>query len=162
MKVRIDLYGAVPLDLRDADDLLHRYGRWAKDRMRLHRCGSAERAYRAPRDDKDREPRPVMMHIDQAMACQRALAKVAKLERQVLAILYVPKRIPAEALLRIHHIPPRLCRERHIRGLRMFDNLIGVCTLTPPGTESVMRRASWRAAPSAHAEDPQDEGAIST
>jgi hypothetical protein len=37
--------------------------------------------------------------------------------------VYVPQRLPIEAQLRIAQIPPRLCQERHLRGLRMFDNL---------------------------------------
>lgn len=118
------LYAHIPVELRRADDLLHRYGRWAKDRLRLYRCGSAERAYRSPPDDRDREPKPILMHVDQAMACQRALARVPELERVVLAVLYVPHRVPVDLRLRRLRIPPLVSRERHLRGLRMFDNLI--------------------------------------
>jgi hypothetical protein len=121
---RPDLYGHVPPDLIGADDALHKYGRWAKDRMRLHRCGSAERSYRSPPDEKDREPRAILMHIDQAMNCQRALARVPERERVVLAVLYVPHRMPVELRLKRLRIPPALSRERHILGLRMFDNML--------------------------------------
>ena len=65
----------------------------------------------------------MLQHIDEALACQRTLAKVPELERKVLTILYVPQRLPIEAQLRLAHIPPRLCQERHLRGLRMFDNI---------------------------------------
>ena len=128
-----DICASIPQDLKPADDLLHKYGRWCKDRARLHRCGSAERMYRAPQDDIDREPRPVLMHIDQAMACQRALYRVPEQERMVLTVLYVPRRIPVEVLLRRLRIPPRLSQERHLRGLRMFANRVGVgIHLHPP------------------------------
>lgn len=131
----------IPSDLRHADDLLHLYGRWAKDRLRLHRCGSAEREYRAPQDDKDREPKPVLMHIDLAMACQRSLAKVPEQERIVLTLLYVPQRFPVELMLRRKRIPPRLVQERHILGLRMFANRMKAVTLRSPETISVHRVA---------------------
>ena len=133
---RIDLYAPIPPSLRSADEHLHRYGRWAKDRNRLHRCGSAERAYRAPPDDLDREPRAIIMHIDIAMACQRALARVPVQERIVLGILYVPRRLPVEVQLRLLRIPPALCRERHLLGLRMFDNRLNLVHSPSPGTES--------------------------
>lgn len=140
-----DIYGTVPHSLRDADDMLHRYGRWCKDRLRLHRCGSAERAYRAPQDDLDREPRPVILHIDLVTACRRALAKVPEKERVILAILYVPKRIPAHVQLRLMRIPPRLSQERHILGLRMFDNRMKTVYSAPPDTTSARRHATRQA-----------------
>jgi hypothetical protein len=44
-------------------------------------------------------------------------------ERVVLTILYVPQRMPLEQQLRLLRVPPRLCRERHQRGLQMFWTL---------------------------------------
>lgn len=113
----------VPEALQDADALLTRYGHWARDRARRQRCGSAEGQYRSFQDDEDRTPQPTLQHIDEALRCQRALARVPVCERTVLAILYVPQRLPIEAQLRLNRIPPRLCRERHLQGLRMFDNI---------------------------------------
>jgi hypothetical protein len=121
--MRQNLIAEIPLNLREADERLTRYGRWAMERLRRHRCGSAEGRYRSFQDDEDRAPREALQHIDEALACQRALARVPELERKVLTILYVPQRLPIEAQLRIAHIPPRLCQERHLRGLRMFENL---------------------------------------
>lgn len=121
--MRINLVQELPVDLRDADERLHRYGRWAMDRQLRRSCGSAEGRYRSFQDDEDRAPREILQHIDEALVCQRALAKVPELERKILAILYIPARQPIEAQLRLAHIPPRLCQERHLKGLRMFDNL---------------------------------------
>jgi hypothetical protein len=113
----------IPESLRTADELLTQYGFWARDRYRRHRCGSAEGKYRSFQDDEDRSPPPLLLHIDMAMKCQRTLARVPERERTVLAILYVPQRLPIEAQLRIKLIPPRLCRERQLLGLRMFENI---------------------------------------
>ena len=115
--------GDIPSDLSQADALLTQYGQWARDRFTLRRCGSAEGRYRSFQDDEDRAPKEALQHIDDALRCQRALARVPERERTVLAILYVPQRLPIEAQLRINRIPPRLCRERHLQGLRMFDNI---------------------------------------
>ena len=122
--MRQNLSADIPQNLQEADERLTRYGRWAMERDRRHRCGSAEGRYRSFQDDEDRAPKEMLQHIDEALACQRALAKVPELERAVLVILYVPRRQPIEAQLRLAQIPARLCRERHLQGLRMFDNLL--------------------------------------
>lgn len=122
--MRQNLSADIPQNLQEADERLTRYGRWAMERDRRHRCASAEGRYRSFQDDEDRAPKEVLQHIDEALACQRALAKVPELERAVLVILYVPRRQPIEAQLRLAQIPARLCRERHLQGLRMFDNLL--------------------------------------
>ncbi len=121
--MKVNLVQELPVGLRDADERLTRYGHWAKDRAKRHCCGSAEGRYRSNQDDLDRQPAEVPLHIDEALACQRALARVPELERRVLVILYIPQRAPVEVQLRLAHIPPRLCQERHLRGLRMFDNI---------------------------------------
>lgn len=121
--MKINLVQELPLDLKDADERLTRYGRWAMDRQRRRSCGSAEGRYRSFQDDEDRAPREMLQHIDEALACQRALARVPELERRVLGILYVPTKLPVEVQLRLAFIPPRLCQERHLRGLRMFENI---------------------------------------
>ncbi len=122
-----NLSGDIPPGLVDADERLTRYGRWAMDRQRRRTCGSAEGRYRSTQDDQDRQPPEVLQHIDEALACQRALARVPELERKVLTILYVPQRMSIEMQLRLAHIPARLCQERHLRGLRMFENLFRQC-----------------------------------
>ena len=119
-----NLTGQIPLNLHEADDRLTRYGRWAMERLRRRQCGSAEGRYRSTQDEQDRQPAEVLMHIDEALACQRALARVPELERKVLTILYVPQRHCIEAQLRLARIPSRLCQDRHLRGLRIFANVI--------------------------------------
>jgi len=117
----------IPEDLAAADEALTRYGQWASDRhRRRQRCGSAEREYRPGgwrNDEARRAPAPIRMTPAEAMVCQRALARVQDIDRVVLAILYVPRRLPPEAQLRLLRIPPRLSQERHLRGLRAFWNI---------------------------------------
>ena len=125
--MKINFTAEIPESLVEANQRLERYGRWAMDRNRRQRCGSAEGRYRSTQDDQDRAPSEVLMHIDEALACQRALARVPELERKVLTILYVPQRMSIEMQLRLAHIPARLCQERHLRGLRMFENLFRQC-----------------------------------
>jgi hypothetical protein len=130
---REDIAAAIPADLDEADDLLHRFGRWAMTRMTRRRCGSAEHAYRPTKDEEDltqaREPREHLMHPTDAMRAQRALAEVPHKWRVVLEVLYVPRRggngriVKPELMLRLMRIPPKLSRERHIDGLRMFANI---------------------------------------
>ena len=117
-----DLSAEIPLGLRRADELLHLYGRWAKDRRRRMHCGSAEGRYSIPPNEDDREPREMLMSTPDALVCQRALSKVPDIYRVVLAVLYVPQRRPIEAQLRQLRIPPRVSQERHLDGLKMFWN----------------------------------------
>ena len=122
MALKQNLAAEIPLDLREADELLAKYGRWAKDRRRYERCGSAEGAYKAPPNDDDRQPKMLTLTLSEAMACQRALAGVPQAERIVLGVLYIPRKVPVEVQLRRLNVPPRLSRERHLSGLRMWWN----------------------------------------
>jgi hypothetical protein len=132
---RTDFFASdIPFGLRKADELLTRYGRWAMSRFTTRRCASAEGQYRSPANDDDRAPRELLMPVLDAMRCQRSLASVPDLQRIVLAVLYVPRvfdnrMVPAELQFRLLRLPPRLTCERHIDGLRMFDNLYRVATL---------------------------------
>lgn len=113
----------VPPSLLDADAALSAYGRWAADRDTRRRCGSAERLYRPEgwqAVEERRTPRLPGLTAQEALICQRALARVSDAARVVLAVLYVPRRIPAEQQLRMLRIPPRISRERHLLGLRQF------------------------------------------
>jgi len=119
-------YADIPSDLADADALLTRYGQWAAARSRTRRCGSAEGNYRPPasRDDDERRiPKSEGLTILDALVAQRALARVADLERVVLAVLYVPNRLPAAVQFRLLRVTPTMAQQRHRVGLRMFDNL---------------------------------------
>lgn len=136
-KPPLNLSADIPLSLRDADDLLMRYGRWAMYRKVRRSCGSAEGHYKAPANDDDRKPREQIMSQQEALDCQRALARVPDVERVALTILYIPQHVngrlvPAVVQCRLLRLPPRLMQERHLRGLRMFDNLLKVIHSAPP------------------------------
>jgi hypothetical protein len=118
------IYADIPRDLYEADEALRRYGQWAAGgRGGAATCGSAEGMYRPPRPEGQGGPSPVVMAGFLAMDVQRALQKVPEVERFVLLALYVPVGAPAIVKLRRARIPPVLARERHLRGLRMFDNV---------------------------------------
>lgn len=92
----------------------------------MRQCGSAEGNYRPGAGEvmeSRREPGEVLMPTHEALNCQRALQRVPDLNRVVLAILYVPAKIRPEHALRLLRIPPRLSQERHLTGLKMFNNL---------------------------------------
>jgi len=110
----------VPPELAHIDELLTRYGRAVMDRHRKLHCASAEGRYAIPPNDDDRQPREIILPPQDTQLVQRALAGVAELHREVLVILYVPRRLPAEAQLRIKRIPPDLACSRHLAGLREF------------------------------------------
>ena len=126
----------IPDDLKDADVLLMRYGRWAVSGSRGGRPHTLDRMYIATQEksaryalDSRREAiygqatQIPMLPTQEALAAQRALARVPDRERVVLAVLYVPRRIPPWEQLAILRIPPQLSRVRHLAGLRMFNNL---------------------------------------
>jgi hypothetical protein len=123
MKAYVNLAADLPRHLWDADKILTRFGRWAMHRHHKRRCGSAEGHYRTPPNDDDRQPKELMLPPLDAMAVQRALSGVPERERIVLTVLYVPQRLPALAQLRILRIPPKLCAERHLAGIQIFDLL---------------------------------------
>ena len=126
MRQRQNIAADISPDLADADEALTLYGRWAADRDSKRRCGSAEGMYRPTgwqAVDARRTPKGLGLTLQDALLCQRALARVPDRERVVLAVLYVPRRLPAEAQLRLLRIPPLLSQQRHLVGLRMFDNL---------------------------------------
>ena len=131
---RLNIAAEIPPDLRDADEALMLFGRWAMHRRRQHHCGSAEGRYQARGGEAlqaRREAREQLMHADEAMRCQRALSVIPAAHRVVLEILYVPRHIgdrlvSPESQLRVLRIPPRLSADRHLVGLRMFHNLWSV------------------------------------
>lgn len=120
MSKRHQIAADIPMELADADELLHKYGRSVMDRHKKQRCASAEGHYSIPPNDDDREPREVLLGTSDVSLVQRALIAVPEILRQVLQILYVPKRLPAEAQLRRLQVPPKLAAERHLEGLRQF------------------------------------------
>lgn len=131
MTARLNIAAEIPASLADADEALMRYGRWAMHRRRQHHCGSAEGRYvpgAGEAQEAKRVAREQLMGAAEALVCQRALARVPAAQRVVLTVLYIPqhigdKLVPPEAQLRVLRIPPRLSQDRHLVGLRMFDNL---------------------------------------
>lgn len=128
-----DLAAAVPAELRDADQLLMRYGRWATmagrggaphtmDRMYIREADRKEslEAYQRRRAHLPSEP---LLRQHEALHVQRVLVGVPFQERIVLHLLYLPDRRPIAVRLRKLNLRPRQCRERHLAGLRMFDRL---------------------------------------
>lgn len=130
MRLRENISADIPGNLAEADELLTRYGRWAMTRAGRERCGSAESMYRPPQNDDDRQPKADRLDMLDALNVQRALARVPDQQRVVLSVLYVPRRLPAEAQLRLLRIPPRLSRDRHLTGLRMFWNIYRLMAAT--------------------------------
>ena len=113
----------LPESLQWADDLLTRFGRWSQSRGGKATCGSAEGMYRGPAKDDDmrRAPMPVGLTSEEAVNVNRALAAVPDQERVILRVLYIV-RSPVGLQLRVLRVPPKLCRERHATGVRMFAN----------------------------------------
>ena len=116
------LYVELPQDLQDADLMLKQYGRWAMDRFRPAKCGSAEGNYKAAPNDEDRLPRESIAGANEIVQINRALQAVPELERTVLMWLYVPSREPVQVKMRKAATPPKLMQERHLAGIHMFWN----------------------------------------
>lgn len=116
---RQQLYADLPPELAEADEILNRYGRWARGGAGPGTCGSAEGDYRAPQDDEDRQPHAVVMlkmDIDRA---RDALIALPTMTRLILQWLYVrPATLPAQ--MRANGLQPRHVRERHLAGVREF------------------------------------------
>lgn len=117
-----DLNLTVPVELRQAEELLERYGRWAQDRYKKQRCASAEGKYvPPPLPMKDREePMEPFMPDWSAMQVQRALQVVPMQFRRVLLALYIPQKEHPMAARRRHRIKRDAWDFSRIEGLRQF------------------------------------------
>lgn len=117
---RQQLYADLPADLQEADDILRRYGRWARGGGGGGaRCGSAEGAYRSPQDDEDRQPsEPTMAAID-VERTRKALATLPTMTLCVIQWLYVGSS-SLQSKMRKHGLQPRHMQERHLEGVRLF------------------------------------------
>lgn len=112
----------LPLDLRDADELLTRYGLWAQDRYRKQRCASAEGEYRPPhtRGVDCEEPLAPFIPDWNAMKVQHALVVVPMQYRRVLQAHYIPQKEHPMAARRRHRITAATWEASRIEGLRHF------------------------------------------
>ena len=144
MSQRHQIAADIPNELAEADELLRKYGRSVMDRYKKQHCASAECHYSIPPNDDDREPREVLLSVGDVTLVQRALIEVPEIFRQVLQILYVPKRLPAEAQLRRLQIPPKLSAERHLEGLRLFAGRHHVETVKMERASGGLRRVQRR------------------
>lgn len=110
---------SVPVELRQAEELLERYGKWAQDRYKKQRCGSAEGDYKPPavysRDDEPMEPFIADWH---AMQVQGTLQAVPMQWRRVLLAYYIPQRTPWQAMRRM--MGSKTWHESHVSGVRDF------------------------------------------
>lgn len=110
---------ALPIELRDADELLERYGRWAQDRYQKRRCASAEGRYTPP-PTRDDEPMQPFMADWNALKVQHALIVVPMQYRRVLQAYYIPQRKPHHAVRRELKISSVTWELSRIEGLRRF------------------------------------------
>lgn len=118
--MRQQLYADLPPELHEADDILVRYGRWARGGGGSGaRCGSAEGMYRAPKDDEDRQPREPLMPPLEVERVKSALGKLPMMTLLIISWLYVDVG-GLQAKMRKHGVQPRHMRERHLEGVRAF------------------------------------------
>ena len=111
----------IPSDLKEADELLEKFGRWAQDRYQKQRCASAEGLYKPPAWDGE-EPMVPFMADFRAMDVHRTLLMVPVRYRRILHAHYIPQRLPPDAQRRRMGLPERTWDGDHISGLRMFWN----------------------------------------
>lgn len=107
----------VPSELKQAEEMLERYGAWAQDRYKKQRCGSAEGNYNTP---SSRGDTPIVPFIPDwsAMQVQHALQVVPMQFRRVLLAYYIPQRKPWQAARRV--LGGKQWDANKIAGLRSF------------------------------------------
>lgn len=116
------LYADLPAELHEADEILRRYGRWARPHVAYETCGSAEGNYKAPPNDEDRLPgQPILPPRDNERA-RKALISLPTMTRLILQWLYVHPG-SAQHYMRKHGLQPRHMRERHLSGVGEFWTL---------------------------------------
>ena len=122
-----DINLGIPQELREADELLEKYGAWAQDRYKKQHCASIEHKYRPP----DFEPKPEPFIADfKAMDIQHALQVVPMQYRRVLHAMYIPQRLPAHAIRRQLKLRADTWQQSHIQGLRNFWSVYRLRYLT--------------------------------
>lgn len=120
--MRRDLNLTVPVELRQAEELLEKYGRWAQDRYRKQRCASAEGRYQPPPGHGAHDEEPMMPFIPDwsARQVQLALQDVPMQFRRVLFAIYIPQKEHPNSARRRIGMSNRDWNEGRIRGLRSF------------------------------------------
>ena len=134
--MRRDANMNLPVELREAEELLERYGRWAQDRYKKQRCASAEGKYTPPpvrRVDCD-EPLQPLMPDWSARQVQLALQVVSMQFRRVLFAVYVPQKEHPMAARRRLRLKRDTWEGSRIEGLRQFWNIYRLRYLTKHAT----------------------------
>lgn len=147
-----DINLEVPIELREAEAVLERYGRWAQDRYRKQRCASAEGKYQPPPIPGCRDDEPLTPFIPDwsAMQVQHALQVVPEQFRRVLFAIYVPQKEHPNAARRRLGTSGRDWEQRRIHGLRSFWRIYSVRYLrhlTKHGTIATNYRDTESCAP---------------
>lgn len=125
MKRDIDL--RVPVELRAAEEVLEKYGRWAQDRYKKQRCASAEGLYRAPPLARnDEEPMEPFIPDWSARQVQLALQAVPMQFRRVLFAVYIPQKEHPNGARRRMKLSNRDWNEGRLHGLRSFWGIYSV------------------------------------
>lgn len=122
-----DLEISISPELRQADELLERYGKWAQDRYQKRRCGSAEGRYIAPPTPGEVPMVPFMSDFN-AMKVQQALQVVPMQYRRVLQAFCIPQAKPHHAVRRELRIGVTLWERSRLEGLRQFWNIYRCAT----------------------------------
>ena len=116
-----DLNMNVPQELRLADELLEKYGRWAQDRYHKQRCASAEGKYRPPPvASRDDEPMIPFIADWNARQVQLTLQVVPMQFRRVLFAIYIPQKEHPNSARRRLGVSNRDWNEGRVHGLRAF------------------------------------------
>ena len=85
MNRRIDVDRTIPAELKEADELMHRYGEWARRRFKFGACGSIERRYKHGHvAEESLEPIVVLMAGWRAFEVQRIVQTLPLDHRMVL------------------------------------------------------------------------------
>lgn len=138
--MRRDINLNVPAELRDAEELLERYGRWAQDRYKKQRCASAEGRYVPPptRSVDCDEPLQPLMPDWSARQVQMALQVVPMQWRRVLFAFYIPQRKPWQAMRRV--MGGKTWDESKVAGLREFWKIYSLRYLACRGSIAALTR----------------------
>ncbi len=122
MKNRTNEYEAVPAGYEKEDNILTKYGEWARDRRKWARCSSAEGNYKA-RWAETKECPPELIADFRAIEVQRTILQLPEHYRMAIQIWYVPAKSPFSARLRANKLTKRKLLEYRNEALKLFREL---------------------------------------
>lgn len=130
MKRDIDF--KLPPEQQQAEELLEKYGRWAQDRFKKQRCGSAEGKYQPPPSVRsDDEPLTPFIADWSARQVQLALQVVPMQFRRVLFAIYIPQKEHPNSARRRLGLSNQDWNEGRLHGLRAFWSVYSARYLRP-------------------------------